>query len=129
MKIESFSLLTDENIHPEFIYFLREKGFYVYDVKESKLMGTTDEVLMDIAYNENRIIITQDKDFGKLVYSSGKKFLGIVYLRPGHLTSLFHIDSFLDILKSDFDLQPPFILVASKLNETVKIRLRNAITQ
>ncbi len=127
MKLEEFSLLTDENISTDFLSHLRSRQFDVKDVKESKLIGSTDEVLMQIALTESRIIITQDRDFGKLVYASGKAFMGIIYLRPGHFEPLFHAETLEAILKSGLDFVVPFILVAINKNGNVKIRLRNSI--
>ncbi len=127
MKLEEFSLLTDENISTDFLSHLRSRQFDVKDVKESKLIGSTDEVLMQNALTESRIIITQDRDFGKLVYASGKAFMGIIYLRPGHFEPLFHAETLEAILKSGLDFVVPFILVAINKNGNVKIRLRNSI--
>ncbi len=39
-----------------------------------------DEVLLD-AYNEGRILLTEDKDFGELVYRLNKPSRGIVLIR------------------------------------------------
>jgi predicted nuclease of predicted toxin-antitoxin system len=34
-----------------------------------------------LAVHEERILLTEDKDFGRLVYSHGQKILGVILLR------------------------------------------------
>ncbi|MBI3126366.1 MAG: DUF5615 family PIN-like protein [Candidatus Tectomicrobia bacterium] len=40
-----------------------------------------DEVLLDLALRENRIILTEDKDFGELVFVHGGAHPAIVRMR------------------------------------------------
>ena len=49
-------------------------------VTEKKAGAIDDEILSD-AYKEERILITEDKDFGELVYRFKKPTYGIVLLR------------------------------------------------
>jgi len=70
MFLSDFIFLTDENIHPNLVKYLRSKSFSVKDVREEKLNGTSDEKLMKLSFRENRIILTQDRDFGRLVYTT-----------------------------------------------------------
>ncbi len=127
MVLTDFNFLTDENIHPELVKFLRNKSFDIKDVKEEKLIGTSDLQLMNLAFKENRIIITQDRDFGKLVYTQNSDFIGIIYLRPGHILPKFHIQTFEQLMGSNFKLESPFILVAENSETSIKLRLRNKI--
>ena len=41
----------------------------------------SDSDILAIAENENRMVITMDKDFGELVYHSGKAHKGVLLLR------------------------------------------------
>ncbi|MCB1189973.1 MAG: hypothetical protein H7A23_17960 [Leptospiraceae bacterium] len=41
MFLKNFNFLTDENIHPEVLQYLRNLGFNIKDVKESGLSGST----------------------------------------------------------------------------------------
>jgi len=52
MKISDFSLLTDENLHPEVITYLRNKGFDVLDVKEQEWHGKKDSDILAISYEQ-----------------------------------------------------------------------------
>lgn len=54
-----------------------------YDIKSVRDIDPRmpDEEIIKLAYNENRIIITMDKDFGELVYHSLMPHAGILLLR------------------------------------------------
>lgn len=127
MVLTDFIFLTDENIHPELIKFLRDKSFRIKDVREEKLIGTSDLSLMNLSFKENRVIITQDRDFGKLVYTKNSDFIGIIYLRPGHIFPEFHIKTFEHLINSNIKLETPFILVSENSGSSIKVRLRNKI--
>ena len=43
----------------------------------------TDERLIDLANSERRILITNDKDFGELVFRQGRVAEGLILLRVG----------------------------------------------
>lgn len=47
MKIHDLKFLTDENISPKVVSFLRQKGFDVIDAKEERWHGTEDKRLME----------------------------------------------------------------------------------
>lgn len=72
--------LTDENIASSVVKALRDEGYDVKDVKQSQLQGTPDTKLLDIALNEDRIIITHDKDFAS-VLTQKIRHKGIILLR------------------------------------------------
>ena len=84
---------------------------------------------MDIklSFKENRVIITQDRDFGKLIYTQNSDFIGILYLRPGHILPQFHIQTLEHLLESNIQLESPFILIAENFGNSIKIRIRNKI--
>lgn len=124
MRLREFNLLTDENIHPGVLQFLRSQGFDVLDVKESRLVGADDEALIQKSIRENRLIVTHDSDFGKLAVVKSEPVVGIIYLRPGHIMPEFTITTIRELLKSDFDLTPPFILVAERSASRIQIRIR-----
>jgi predicted nuclease of predicted toxin-antitoxin system len=125
MNLKEFSLLADENINLEIVSFLRKEGFGVFSILEDKGFGRSDIDLLNQAFSNNQVVITQDSDFGTLVFRDKVDFIGIVYLRPCHFTSEFHISTFKTILSGDLNLSPPFIVVAENTGETVKIRLRS----
>jgi predicted nuclease of predicted toxin-antitoxin system len=68
----------DENLGLAF-YEIKTLGYDVRSVIEIK-RGMTDEEVIKIAKDEDRIIITSDKDFGQL--AQRYKPPGVVILRP-----------------------------------------------
>jgi len=75
------SFLTDENIFPAVTRWLRAQGFDVKDVREAGLAGTSDRLLMKLAQQEQRTIVTFDKDFtNPLLYPLNNHF-GVIRIR------------------------------------------------
>ncbi len=72
MRIQEFSLLADENLHPIIVTFLRSQGYNVLYAREG-LIGSSDTALMQLAQSQNRVVITHDKDFGSLPSSEGSR--------------------------------------------------------
>jgi predicted nuclease of predicted toxin-antitoxin system len=73
-------LLADECCDTGLVASLRMDGHDVLYVTEKKVGAIDDEILSG-AYEEERILITEDKDFGELVYRFKKPTHGIVLLR------------------------------------------------
>ncbi len=72
--------LTDVNIEKFIIEFLKQSGYDVKLVSEiNPALSDTD--IINIAYKEKRIVITNDKDFGELVFKHKKKTSGIILFR------------------------------------------------
>ena len=123
MKAFDFPLLADENVHPDVIVFLREAGLDVESVAEQGKFGLPDTQVLQQATESGRAVLTHDSDFGGLALL-GAKFIGIIYLRPGHIRADFTVKTLEAIRDNAPDLTPPFILVAERTGDTVKIRVR-----
>jgi predicted nuclease of predicted toxin-antitoxin system len=119
-----YKFLTDENIDTEVLDLLKTFDFDIFDIKEQQLWGLSDEEIIKKAFIEQRIIITQDSDFGTMIYRDHSEFYGLIYLRPGH-NPFLHIQT----LKTLFTTFPhevniPFVLVAENANGILKFRYR-----
>ena len=76
--------LADEGIDRSIVNGLRLLNFNVYYVID-EIRSLDEDVLLQIAFNEKRILITKDKDFGELVYRLNKAHYGVILLRlEGH---------------------------------------------
>jgi predicted nuclease of predicted toxin-antitoxin system len=124
VKLAEFGLLTDENIDPAVVAWLKQSGFDVFDVCEQGLQGATDVQLLKTAVANHRLIVTHDKDFGTLAVLQGEPVIGVIYLRPGQIDPQFTIETIQAVLQDDPDVIPPFILVAKRTDDTVAIRIR-----
>ena len=85
MLFHQIKILSDENISPKVVSFLRQQGIDVLDVKEESWTGKEDEFLLEIASNEQRFMLTHDSDFGTLAIHEGKRNYGIMYIRLKNL--------------------------------------------
>jgi predicted nuclease of predicted toxin-antitoxin system len=74
--------LADEGVDKPIIDQLRNSGFDVHYVLETH-RGSDDEQVLSLANDEDRILLTQDKDFGELVYRLRKVHQGIILIRLG----------------------------------------------
>ena len=123
MRPLDFPLLADENIHPEVIAFLREAGLDIESISEQGNFGLPDVQVLSQAIQHGRVVLTHDSDFGGLALI-GAQFIGILYLRPGHIHAGFTIKTLQAVQAHVPKVAPPFILVAERTGETVKIRVR-----
>jgi predicted nuclease of predicted toxin-antitoxin system len=75
--------LADEGCNFRVVLALRAQGFDVLSVAESR-RGVSDQVVLRIAQQESRILITEDKDFGQLFFADARHSLGVILLRYPH---------------------------------------------
>lgn len=125
MKLRDCRVFSDENIHADVVEFLRSAGIDVFDVREQLLIGATDRELLRIAFEQHRVILTHDSDFGMLAIRGGQSAYGIIYIRPGHINPVSTIATIQTMLNSDVNVEPPFIVVAKRTGDDVVIRLRS----
>jgi predicted nuclease of predicted toxin-antitoxin system len=59
---------------------LREAGHDVVAIAEVA-KGATDDQVLEHALKEDRVLITEDRDFGELVYARGRSSSGVILLR------------------------------------------------
>jgi predicted nuclease of predicted toxin-antitoxin system len=81
-------LLADENCHPVLVERLRQSGHDVEFVLETT-PGAGDVDVLSRAEQENRTIITDDRDFGALVIQRGLANAGVILLRTRNLDPIF----------------------------------------
>jgi len=120
-----FPILADENIHDDTVYYLCSKGLQVESIKERNLMGSTGQQIIELAVAEKKVILTHDADFGRIFYLAQAFQTGIIFLRPGHINPLFTQQTIQAILATELQAEVPFMLVAERTNDDIKIRLRN----
>ena len=125
MNLSEFAFLSDENIHPAVVGFLREQGMDVTTVFDIGMAGVSDAMILETAFRADRIVLTHDADFGSLAVAAGQPVFGIVYLRPGHIQAAFTIRTLHTVIDAHLDLKAPFILVATQAQDKVRIRIRS----
>lgn len=73
--------LIDENVGQSVINYLTQNDYDVIVATAKGLRSREDLFLLDYAFRENRIIVTNDKDFGYLVYHQKLHTRGIILFR------------------------------------------------
>jgi predicted nuclease of predicted toxin-antitoxin system len=79
-------LCADENVTKGIVEWLRASGHDVLYAAET-LPGAPDADWLARAEQEERILLTSDKDFGELVFRDGLNSHGIVLLRLSDVTA------------------------------------------
>ena len=124
MKLFACKMLADENIHPHVVKYLRQQGCDVEDVLSLRLGNEADDVILNAAFAADRVVVTHDRDFGRLAVLGRQPLHGIVFLRPGHIDPQFTVATVQAIDEHEFDFSPSFILVARRRGTHVQLRLR-----
>lgn len=72
--------LVDECTGSKVAAYLRDAGYEIFSVfNESR--GMTDDEILSKAFVENWILITNDKDFGEMIFREHRTHHGVVFMR------------------------------------------------
>jgi predicted nuclease of predicted toxin-antitoxin system len=72
--------LLDQDVYASTSHVLRELGHDVACAAEIGLSWASDQDLLEIAQQQERILVTRDRDFGSLVFLN-EIGAGVIYLR------------------------------------------------
>ncbi len=103
--------LVDECSGPALARWLRSQHHDVFSVYE-EARGMGDDDVVQKAYVENRILVTNDKDFGEKVYRERRPHKGVILLRLDDERTANKIDTMRRLLASYADqLAGHFVVV------------------
>src|SRR5690348_6389987 len=103
--------LVDECTGPSVATWLRAQGHDVFSVYE-QARGIDDDTVIQKAYGENRILITNDKDFGEKVYREQHPHHGVILMRLEDDRSVVKIETLRRLLHAHSDqLAEQFVVV------------------
>jgi predicted nuclease of predicted toxin-antitoxin system len=74
-------ILTDQDVYKVTIDNLRNWGYDIITAKELNMDRATDEELLRMANEIDRLLITRDKDFGAIIFLRTEFNTGIILLR------------------------------------------------
>lgn len=77
---EKVKFLIDENVEFSIVKLLRDKRFDIISIAED-FKSSEDTKILQVAYSQNRIIITNDKDFGYLIFNEKLASNGVILFR------------------------------------------------
>jgi predicted nuclease of predicted toxin-antitoxin system len=72
--------LADESCDAALLRGLHAAGHDVKSVRET-MRGATDRAVLGAARQERRLLLTEDKDFGALVFAAGAPAIGVLLIR------------------------------------------------
>jgi len=124
LNLFKFLFLADENIHPEVVSEMRNRGMRVQTVSEIGLLGQPDTAVLQFAYQNGLVVLTHDSDFGTLAIARREPIIGILFLRPGHIQSEFTKETIETLITSDIVVEAPFIVTAIRKGKIVRTRVR-----
>jgi predicted nuclease of predicted toxin-antitoxin system len=78
--VQDLKFLADVNIEKRIVDFLRGQGYDVLWIPDYNC-HLDDASLLKMAFDEHRIIVTNDKDFGELNFLQRKPSAGIILFR------------------------------------------------
>lgn len=105
--------IVDECTGETIAGWLKLSGYNTYSVY-SENKGADDEWILDKAIEENYIVITNDKDFGELVFRKGKGHCGVVLLRLQEESTENKIETIRKVLEQCMERLSDSFIVASE---------------
>ena len=103
--------IVDECTGPKVAQWLRDHGHEVFSVYE-EARGIDDDHIIRKAFDDNLILITNDKDFGEKVFRERRPHRGVIFLRLEDERSIIKIDTIRRLLERYRDqLSDKFIVV------------------
>ncbi|HEX6711524.1 MAG TPA: DUF5615 family PIN-like protein [Rubrobacter sp.] len=106
-------ILADESVEGEIVERLRSVGHDVAYVPETSA-GIRDDEVLARANAEDRVLLTEDKDFGDLAFFYGNRSSGIVLLRAHGTATDARAGTVADVLKAyegELVVDPPYFVV------------------
>ncbi len=73
-------IIADENLHQQFVNDLLADGFTVQSVRAIRV-GMDDRDIAKWVLDKNALLITEDKDFGELIFAHKIQRITVVFLR------------------------------------------------
>ena len=98
--MSELKFLIDENVGQSIINYLKQQRYDITIVSEN-LTGREDEYLINKAFNEKRIIITNDKDFGFLIFKRKLSSSGIILFKFKYENTILKINSMEQLIKNN----------------------------
>ena len=105
--------LVDECTGPAVARWLREQQHEVFSVYE-QARGMDDDDIIQKAFDENWILITNDKDFGEKVYRDRRPHRGVILLRLDDERVASKIDTLQRLLRDYADRLADHFVVVTK---------------
>lgn len=102
--------LADENIPALTVRLLSQHGIEIVELTKFG-KGLEDENVLELAFAQDRVLITFDKDFGELAYRYGVSSKGVILLRFVPRSPEDVAEVILNLVSREIELQDSFTVV------------------
>ena len=110
-------IIADENIPIEIIVKLRLSNIETYSIFDNK-RGISDREIIEFAHSQRfetpQIILTEDKDFGDLIFAYNQKKVSVILLRYHYLDLETITTILIEFIQNQIVEQHSFIVITSK---------------
>ena len=79
-------LVADESVDGPIVQTLRAEGHEVMYIAEAG-PGASDDAVLAVANEHGAVLLTEDKDFGEMVFRQGKVSAGVILVRVDGLSN------------------------------------------
>jgi predicted nuclease of predicted toxin-antitoxin system len=111
--------IVDESAGTAVVGYLRSAGHDVLAVSDA-IPQANDEDILSRAMSERRILITNDKDFGELIFRRGQAHHGVVLLRLRDESSANRVRVLGQVLERYADRLPDHFSVATETSFRIR---------
>jgi len=115
-------IVADESVDFAIVDTLRKSDIEILFVGHV-YSGANDEDVLELSNKENALLITEDKDFGELVFRLKKANLGIILVRLSGLSSELKAKIVLRSLKESFEkMKNSFTVISANQTRIKKLK-------
>ncbi len=120
--------LADMGISPKTVAFLQDLGHDALHLHAQGLDQSPDPIILEKARNEQRVLLTNDLDFGELIAAGGAKLPSVVIFR---LRNMHHerIDRYLGEIVAQHKNALEQGAVISVTERRIRVRLLPLLTE
>lgn len=108
--------IVDQPVSPNVALWLRESGFDAFHLRERGLSRMKDVEIFSLAVKEDRILITTDIDFSRILALSGRADPGLILFRAGNISDQEMLRLMKDVLKQVDHTELPVSVITVELH-------------
>ena len=105
--------LVDKYTGPKVAEWLHAQNYEVFSVFD-EMRGADDEQIIQKAFDENWLLITNDKNFGEKVYRERHAYYGIIFMRLSDERAAGKIEALRRLLESYAEKLPNQFVVVTE---------------
>lgn len=114
-------ILADENVSLVIVERLRKEGHHVQYIFESA-RGSIDIDILDRANQQGELLLTNDKDFGDLIFHQQRQSSGVILMRLEEMPFVERAEIVVDLIKEyQEELLHSFTVIAENKKRVLRL--------